>query len=605
MFYLFFLAFLLSFLLTPLVRYITLRNGLIDYPKKDRWHKKPVALFGGIAIFIAILVPALIFLREFFLPEPVPTGLLTREIGLLVSVTLIFFLGLIDDIYGIGPQMKLMGQIVVASVAIFFGIRIEIIPYPHIAIPITVLWIVGITNAFNLLDNMDGLSAGTALISSVILFVFAYINNDPYIAAMGLIMAGSSLGFLIYNFHPASIFMGDSGSMTIGLFLGCVTLIGNWQHVSNLLIIMLIPLIVLAVPIFDTTFVSLARVIHGRPISKGGKDHTSHRLVALGLSERKAVSILFLISLLFGSMAIIGSWLNIFQTLIIILLAGVVLFFFGVFLGEAKIYEELDKPEEGTQASEGRVVLNAFLYHKKVIAEIFIDLIVVCIAYIGAYLLRYGGVVDEGNMELIKESLPILIAIKMSFFYIFGLYKSEWRYAELSDLVDIFKSTSVGSLTMIAYLIFVARFAGYSRAVFITDWLLTFLLLSGCRFSFRIFKEHLFNNKGGRPVLIYGAGDCGELLLREIRNNDRLAYDPIGFIDDNKLKIGSRIHGVTVLGTWNELESIVKENKVEEIIVTMPSASEEKIKDIRRTCKMIGVGYHRASIEVGISFNAR
>ena len=495
--YFFFLPLLISLLLTPLVRYFSLKYEYIDYPQKDRWNDRPVAKLGGIAVFAALLLPSLVFFGSSISMESILLNPKIPEVGLLISMTLIFLLGLIDDIYNLKPQSKFIGQIVITAIVIFFGVRMILLPYP-VAIPLTFLWIIGITNAFNLIDNMDGLSVGTALISSVVLFTFSFINHDFYFATLGLIMAGATIGFLVFNFHPASIFMGDSGSMTLGFFLACITLMGTWQHASSLLITMLVPAIVLAVPIFDTAFVSLVRTFNGRSVSVGGKDHTSHRLVALGLSERNAVLVFFVISMIFGGVAIAGVWFNMFLTLVVILLAIILLFFFGVFLGQVNIYEYINKGDEEYVDSENMTFLKNFLFNKKRVAEVIIDLLLICVAYMSAYLLRYGGEISSGNLELIKDSLPIIIAIKFFYFYIFNLYKSEWEYAGLENSITIFKATTLSTLTIMGCLIFTTRFAGYSRAVFITDWLLTFTLLLGSKFSFRIFKEHIFRGNSSR-----------------------------------------------------------------------------------------------------------
>lgn len=473
------------------MRYFSLKYEYLDYPQKDRWHDRPVAKLGGLAVFAALFLPSLLFFGSSISFQSILLNPKIPEVGLLISMTLIFLLGLMDDIYNLKPQTKFIGQIVVTAIVIFFGVRMILLPY-LIAIPLTFLWIIGITNAFNLIDNMDGLSAGTALISSVVLFLFSFINNDFYFATLGLIMAGAAMGFLVFNFHPASIFMGDSGSMTIGFFLACITLMGTWQHASGLLITMLVPAIVLAVPIFDTAFVSLVRTLNGRSVSVGGKDHASHRLVALGLSERNAVFVLFVISIVFGGMAIIGAWFNMFLALVVILLAVIMLFFFGVFLGQVKIYEYIGEGDEKYNTSGNMIFLKSFFNNKKRVAEVLIDLLLICVAYMSAYLLRYGGEISSENLELIKDSLPIIIAIKFFYFYLFNLYKSEWAYAGLENSIAIFKAVTLSTLTIMAGLIFATRFAGYSRTVFIIDWLLTFILLLGSKFSLRIFKEHIF-----------------------------------------------------------------------------------------------------------------
>ena len=597
----FFISFLISLFLTPIVRKLCIRFDFVDYPKKDRWHKKPTAILGGIAIFMAVFVSLIFLFKELLNYEYITNNPHSKEFGLIIGVGSVFLLGLFDDIYHIKPQIKLLGQIIIAAVVVYMGIKIEMISSPFISIPLTILWIVGITNAFNLLDNMDGLSSGVAFIGSGILFIYTYLNGDSGMANLALILSGAALGFLIYNFYPSSIFMGDSGSMTLGFCLSCIALMGTWQHASNLLITMLVPVMILVVPIFDTTFVSLTRKIHGRPISAGGKDHTSHRLVSLGLSERKAVFVLFAISLAFGGVVVLGTWLNIFLILIIALVSGVVLFFFGVFLGGIQVYETVqeDQQHEEDRVAKDKTLLNAFIYNKKRIAEVLIDLILISVAYIGAYLLRFGGVIYSEDIELIKKSLPIIIVIKFSYFFLFGLYKSEWKYAGLNDLVMILKGTILSSLTIMAYAVLVERLEGFSRSVFIIDWLLSVLLLSGSRISLRIFREHIFTGKKGKPVLIFGAGDSGELLLREIKKNN-MGYNPVGFIDDKRIKVGLNIHGVPVLGTSKELETLIKENNIEEVIIAIKSPRDGAMQRIKEICQKSSIRFSKVSTSIDI-----
>ncbi|MDP2943225.1 MAG: MraY family glycosyltransferase, partial [Candidatus Omnitrophota bacterium] len=300
-FALFIIPFLLSVLLTPLVKIIATKLGIVARPKEDRWHQKVVPLLGGLSIYASFLISCLLFLPKSSIP-----------LGLIVGVTSIFILGLIDDIKGLSPQNKIIGQIVCASLAIIFGVIIKIIPLPIVAIPLTILWIVGIANAFNLLDNMDGLSSGVAVIAAMTLFVCSLILKNYEVAGASLILAGATLGFLPYNFYPAKIFMGDCGAMFIGFALACLTIQGTWKEASNLFIVLFTPVLALAVPIFDTAFVAITRKIDGKSIAKGGRDHTSHRLVFLGLPEKKAVIILYIISAIFGLAALASLFVKIY-----------------------------------------------------------------------------------------------------------------------------------------------------------------------------------------------------------------------------------------------------------------------------------------------------
>ncbi|MFQ5685024.1 MAG: hypothetical protein ACE5GV_00035 [Candidatus Scalindua sp.] len=588
------IPFLTSFFIVisiiPLIIKYSRRYGYVAIPKEDRWHKKPTALLGGVGIFLSFIIPALIF---------IPLNKLTM--GVLLCVTAIFGLGLYDDLREVKPYLKFTFQVVLTIVMIFFGIRIEIIPFAFIAIPLTVFWIVGITNAFNILDNMDGLSCGIAFVSSSCIFLYAVQNKLPLVALYSSIISGSTLSFLIFNFNPAKIFMGDCGSLLLGFLLSVVTILGTWQEATNLLFVIMVPLFILVIPIFDTALVTFYRKTYGRSVSQGGKDHTSHRLVLLGLSEKKAVLMLMGLSLFFGIVIILLSSLGFFAPLIIFGILTVCLLLFGIFLGGIKVYAERRKKtsrrievhaERRKEFIQRKSLFNSVILYKKQFLQILVDIVVITIAYISAYLLRYEGILSEHNLRLIETSLPIIILIKVIVFNIFGLYKGEWRYAGINDMIRVFKSVSLGSLLCVTVIFVLYRFEGYSRAVFMSDYVLTLLMVGGVRVFVRAFKEYFFTvaDKDSKlPVLIVGAGGGGELLVREIKNNPRINCTPIGFIDDNLRMKRKIIHGLKVLGTREDIPSIVKERGIKKVFISILSVDEDNIQGIYEICKDLNV----------------
>ena len=548
-------------------------------PREDRWHKKPTALLGGSGIFLAFAIPYLIF---------VPLNKLT--IGILLCMSIIFTLGLLDDILSLTPQLKLIIQLVVAIIAILFGISVKIIPYPFISIPLTILWMVGITNALNILDNMDGLAAGISFIAASSIFIYSLSYNLTLPAVLSVILAGSILGFFKYNFNPAKIFMGDCGSLFLGLTLSLITIIETWRAVTNLLLALMVPLAIMIIPIFDMALVTFTRTGHGRAVFQGGKDHSSHRLVFLGFSEKRAVLVLMAISALFGLITIGFSKLNFYMALLILILMAIFLIFFGIFLAETRVYEKKIKAIYNKS-----LLINRILLYKKQILQIIVDIILITIAYFSSYILKYEGVIDSYNLSLIENSLPLILLIKLMLFSIFGLYKGEWRYIGISDLIKIFQATFLGSLISVGTLVFLFRFKGYSRFVFINDFLITFLLISGVRSLIRVLKEYFSSaailNRGakGIPILIMGAGDAGELLIREIKNNKNLSYIPIGFIDDNHEKLSKVIHGIPVLGTRHDIPELIKKHNIKKLFIAILSTDKDKFKDIFNTCNNMDV----------------
>ena len=575
----FFLAFALALVLTPLVRYIAKSSNIVSRVKEDRWRREPVPLMGGASLWITFTVLALL------------SGKISYEIIIiLLCSTGIFLLGFIDDVFGLNPQFKLIGQIIISSILILAGIQIKIIPYPVISIPLTILWVVGITNAFNLLDNMDGLSAGIACIASILIFIFSMKHGNLEVAFLSVIITGASLGFLWYNFNPASIFMGDCGSMFLGFLLAVLSILGTWHHATNLVGSLLVPLLVLGIPIFDTSFVTISRKIKGLPVSQGGKDHISHRLVSLGLSERKAVIYLYLFSCVIG----VTTLFLIDQPFILIVIGLIIaigLYALGIFLGEKDTqiasYEEPDIIVKKRSLKARPTTLS-----KRRIMEILIDLVLITVAYFSSYLLRYDGVMSDINMALFVNTLPWIIMIKFLVFSYMGLYESIWRYIGIRDVINIVKATVLSSLIIVALILMYYRFRDFSRAVFIIDGILTLFLVGGVRLIILVLREYLENyREDGKRIVIVGAGDAGEMVLREIRNNRNLGFRVIGFLDDNPKKHQVKIHGIKVLGDTADLIEISKEKQIDEVLIAIPSATKEAISRITDLCRNAGIKY--------------
>ncbi|HYU26841.1 MAG TPA: MraY family glycosyltransferase, partial [Thermoanaerobaculia bacterium] len=273
-------GFLASLALTPAVRALARSRGMVAKPKSDRWHTRPTAMLGGMAIAIAVLGSVLLLLPQ------------TREnVIVMAASAALFVVGLADDFLHIKPYQKLIGQLLAAAAVVALGLILPWTASYVVNVLITLFWLVGITNAVNMLDNMDGLAVGVCAIAAAFLAMNFYAGDQLPQALMLIAFAGALVGFLVYNHHPASIFMGDCGSMFVGFFLAASVLAAGTGsgRSRSVAAVLAVPVLVLLVPIFDTTLVTLMRKLAGRPASQGGRDHTSHRLVALGLSEKHAV----------------------------------------------------------------------------------------------------------------------------------------------------------------------------------------------------------------------------------------------------------------------------------------------------------------------------
>ena len=588
---LFVLAFTISATLTPCIIWITRRLGLVAHPREDRWHNRPTALFGGIAIFTAFFAPfcALEMKGE-------------QAIFFITSTTLLFLIGLVDDIKELSPQGKFLAQLAVSSLIVASGFRLQF-GIPAISIILTIFWITALVNAFNILDNMDGLSAGISLVSSASFFAFAYFNQqDPFVMKGAALLGGAVLGFFIYNFNPARIFMGDCGSLFIGGVAAMLSIMSTWHKASgpistaglagpaNLLLVLSVPVSILIVPIFDTALVSFTRTQNGRSIFKGGRDHTSHRLVLLGLSEPKTVLLLMLWASVISGVTIVLSRHSVEGLFVALLLTAILALFFGIFLihQTRNIYSE----SKGLEDLQRRRSIVGLILNKKQMLQALLDTLLVSLAYIAAYLLRFEGRIDAWNMGLIEKSLPIIIGIKVVSFWAFGLYRGQWRFVGIWDLFQLIKAVMASSLVCMTIFLFLYRFQGFSRIVFVNDAILTFLFIGGVRLLLRLFKEYfdMEREKGHTtPILIVGAGDGGDLFLRELRKNQNHDYLPVGFIDDDRAKRGQVIHGVKVLGDRHDIPELVKRYGIKKIFVAIMSVDENVVREFQDIAKRLRI----------------
>ena len=333
----------LSLVLTYVARRLAPRFGLVDQPNARKVHETPIPLGGGIAILCAVAVPVLLgmaiscVVASGWTPSWLPVELaaeadkIVAKAGIVLMVIggalCMALLGLVDDLKGLSPVVKLIVQIAIASCLALHSIRITIfIENPVACGVITVLWVVGVTNAFNLLDNMDGLSAGVALIVSAIFLVVAVQTHQLFVASLLLTLIGALVGFLVFNFHPASIFMGDSGSLLVGYLLGVLTVVFTFYKESHPLFPVIVPLLIMAIPLFDTVTVVAIRLRRGLSPFQADKNHLSHRLVALGMSTREAVLSIYLVTFCVGVAATLLYHTTTVGTVILFIQALAILF---------------------------------------------------------------------------------------------------------------------------------------------------------------------------------------------------------------------------------------------------------------------------------------
>ena len=448
----FLLLFSLSLGLTWLVRIAGFRLDFVAQPRADRWHQKPRTLLGGAAIYASFLIGYLAFVPK------TPGTLL-----LIAGGSGMFVLGLLDDLRQVGPQTKLVVQIGISVALILSGVTLQFSDSDVLNFGITLLWLVGITNAMNLLDNMDGLCAGVALIATGFRVLFCAIENDWSGFLVALVFLAVLAGYLAHNFPPASIFMGDSGSLFIGFMLAGMTA-GSHPYTKNIASVLLFPLLILIIPIFDTTLVTLARKFSGRSISVGGLDHSSHRLVATGLSERNAVLILYSITLIAGGIAFLQYQTGFSLAILFISLFLMALTLFGVYLSKIEVYDSLD--QVGSDRKDF-FQLVADIPHKRYAFFIVLDAFIILTAYYGAYRLRFEGFELEEQSQNLMQPIPLVLIISTVTFLLSGLYHQSWRYTGLRDLLSMVKAIGGSVIVTVIAVTYFYRFEGYSRSVFV------------------------------------------------------------------------------------------------------------------------------------------
>jgi len=578
----FLLALVLSLGLVPLCRLLALRLGRVAHPRADRWHQSPVALLGGVAISLSLFAGAAVF------------GVLGDAPVLVVCAAIVFLVGLVDDLIRLKPATKLIAEIALGSALLFFDYRVHWVNSVTLDMLLTLVWVVGMTNAFNLLDNMDGLCAGIALIvgAALLIDLLPGSSGQAFASARYLsLLLGATAGFLVYNLYPASIFMGDSGSLLIGFSFAAVTLsVGDAGPGRDVLSIVAAPVLVLMIPIFDTTLVTVSRILSGRSAAQGGRDHSSHRLVAIGLSERRAVAVLWLLAAIGGATGIAVEYLN--QSWAapgaVLFLVGMALF--AAYLAGIRVYDESD-----VRVRERRLtpIIVNFMYKRRV-AEVLLDFCLVALAYYFSYRLRFEDPEDFlNNFANFTRSLPVVLAAQLLAFFIVGVYRGTWRHFGMMDTVVVAKGVFLGVTSAELVILYVYRFFSYSRTVFAIYAVLVLLAVTLSRASFRLVGEYIQRRQStGRRVVVYGAGDGGMLAMRELQGpGDSVRL--LGFIDDDPGKIGISFHGFPVVGNFETLRGLIYDGGIEQVVIGARSLDHNRLLELRTLCARHGVALTR------------
>jgi len=554
---------------------------LVAVPSDERWHAEATPTFGGVGIYAGFAAGVLLALATGVVEWSGELG------GILAGVTIVFVAGLVDDLRHLSPIAKLGAQIAAAVVVLASGLHVEIVGNDILAWAIGLLWLVGITNAFNLLDNMDGLAATLAVVACAYFAIDAVTEHEnDTVLVLALALGLACAGFLPFNLRPrrgAAVFMGDSGAQLIGFGLASLALAASWTVAGTTVATILLPLLILAIPILDTTLVTVARLVEKRPVTQGGRDHTSHRLVYYGLSETKAVLLLAIVASAIGATALAYNVLdNGRLTAIGVLVTFVLLVQFGSFLSDLE--ERSRRGVEGPEPSLWR----ALIFEPRRLVEVFTDFVIICASFLAAYLLAVGGSGTEYERSVFLSALPLLLGARYVFFVALGVYRRVWRYATARDVVPIVVGC-FGS-AVVAYLILIAlRPIGSFPAVqiFVIDAILCIVLVGASRLALRLFSETVGHRGGRERVLIVGAGRAGRSIARELREGRDARV--VGFLDDNPRVRRRRILGISVVGSLDEADRAIASSRADAVLVTIPAAPADRLVAVTRAAEHAGI----------------
>jgi UDP-GlcNAc:undecaprenyl-phosphate GlcNAc-1-phosphate transferase len=607
-------AMTISWLGTPIVLRLAEHVGAIDRPDERKIHIRPIPRLGGVAVFVAFILALLV--QAVVNSEVSSSWVMQREgITFFVALLFMFLLGIWDDMKTLKAIEKLFVQIILSSLVYAAGFRVSNIPHSMIAsltqigaidFLITTLWIVGVTNAINLIDGLDGLASGVSSIASMTIFTVSLINGDPATAIVAIMLAGALVGFLRYNFYPAKIFLGDSGSLFVGFALAVLAIQCSRQAFSEH--VLTVPILVLGVPIVDTLLAMVRRFLKSFLPKQQGSDsllttlksifspdrsHVHHRLIARGLSHMRAVLLLYLVSfgLGFGAIAIRVSNNNSSLILLVICI--------GLVLGVAQLrYREMAILRNGILL---RLYLGLYDWRplRRTAFQILVDVGFVILAYSSACLLSssVGGLL--ANRDQFWISLPWVVAVQITILWISGLYKGTIRQAGVGDALRTTKSVVLATIiSSIALFFFSNLDPEVVSILFVLDFYFLLSLVVCSRFSFSALK-YLFEKEDGgeKRVLIYGADSYGVLILQNILGFDSQNLTPIGFLDDDPQLEGKYLNGYPIFGGHWQLQRLLERLSVNEILLAQ-SVMPETLKRLKMIARSQGVVIRRFQIRL-------
>jgi UDP-GlcNAc:undecaprenyl-phosphate/decaprenyl-phosphate GlcNAc-1-phosphate transferase len=491
-----------------------------------------------------------------------------------IPITMLCVAGVVDDIIVLTPMQKIAAEAMAVVVLISWGPRFLLSGYGPLDYMISGFWLLAAANSFNLIDGMDGLAGGIGVTSSVTIAAVALLHGNLWLALAAGALGGALIGFLLFNLWPASVFMGDSGALPIGMLLGIMALEAGRTCVETPLARWVFPILVMLTPLLDTGVVTISRIATGQPISRGGHDHSHHRLLRLGLSTQRVVATCWAATLLFAGCAVAVSRATptgLVAMLPFMVVSATVLALFMVNL-------TFDAIEPGNAyASMGaiaKLVLRCAFHWR--IADVMLDGVTISAAYIGAYLIRLDFAIPDERFHALLADLWQLLLVSYLAFFMSGVYRSIWRYSELSDAMRFAKAATIAGGLLAALRL--ARGGPVSWSIMILFSILLSNLLIATRLSFTVFRRaaaHLA--RGTRTVLIVGAGTNADAALQFLMSLPDGGSKVIGILDNDLFKQGKLIRGVPVLGPLTELDRVYQRSNFQELVVTSLSLTPAEV----------------------------
>ncbi len=539
----FVISFLVVFLSTPQIIRFAHKVGFLDYPSPYKLHEKPTPLLGGVAVYLGF---AISFSLGVFLSGISRDGNL---LGIFLGSLVLILVGLWDDKRGLSPSHKFFGQILASLLFIIFTPKVVILTNNFLDAFILLLWMVGLINALNFLDNMDGLCGGITFIHCMAFFVIGMLNDQMAVVLISLSLAGAVLAFLRYNFRPAKIFLGDAGSMLNGFLLACMGVLFIQKNPSHYTL--LVPVLILSYPIFDITFVTFARLREGRKFYQGGRDHSTHRMVKMGIKQKHTIWSIYSFCLALGALGILVYFF--FDSPIKMLIAvfvWLVLTIFGVHLQRN------------------------FVNIKEKLSLIFADTILINLCFLFFFWLKFESGLFPNQMVIpLSEYVAPAIWITiywLNLFAILGLYETP-RDGRLKDEIKGIAKSIGGGILIFLILTLDPAYLSLKSWILLFIYGLSLSILLGIgrgAFIFLIRKLHA-HSRSLRKAIIVGTKENAGKLFEKIISNPQYGYQVVGFVGEDEAYTKQNPSGLKVLGKMEDLDEIARENKIQDILIAL------------------------------------